>query len=179
MAVALLPLASLLRSSPKSYFTVPSIRSLGSPQLPSPDAGLSPSLGTRTGHGERRHVTHISSARKQQTHLLSLLGEGPVSCSVCVCVCVCVCSVHSHRLTLTCCVGLHLVTPDTSQEVTHEPVSRPPFQHTFTHSSVKIPPPQSVAQQNTLKNPSFSPITTNQSVEASSINNQQTKHRGG
>lgn len=38
---------------PKSYFTVPSIRSLGSPQLPSPDAGLSPSLGTRTGHGER------------------------------------------------------------------------------------------------------------------------------
>lgn len=83
LAVALLPLASLLRSSPKSYFTVPSIRSLGSPQLPSPDAGLSPSLGTRTGHGERRHVTHISSARKQQTHLLSLLGEGPVSCSVC------------------------------------------------------------------------------------------------
>lgn len=55
---------------PKSYFMVPSIRSLGSPQLPSPDAGLSPSLGTQTGHGERRHVTHVSTARDTNTPII-------------------------------------------------------------------------------------------------------------
>lgn len=60
LAGALLPLASLLRSSPKSYFMVPSIRSLGSPQLPSPDAGLSPSLGTRTGL-QREGMWHTSA----------------------------------------------------------------------------------------------------------------------
>lgn len=76
LAVALLPLASLLRSFLKSYFMVPSIRSLGSPQLPSPDAGLSPSVGTPTGHGERRHVTHTSTARnnKHTYYLCSVRG---------------------------------------------------------------------------------------------------------
>lgn len=53
---------------PKSYFTVPSIRSLGSPLLPSPDAGLSPSLGTRTGHGEREACDTHQQARHQHQH---------------------------------------------------------------------------------------------------------------
>lgn len=53
---------------PKSYFTVPSIRSLGSPQLPSPDAGLSPSLGTRTGHGEREACDTHQQAQHQHQH---------------------------------------------------------------------------------------------------------------
>lgn len=60
---------------------MPSIRSLGSPQLPSPDAGLSPSLGTRAGHGERRACDAHRHRHKQQTHLLSQLGERPASCS--------------------------------------------------------------------------------------------------
>lgn len=83
LAVALLPLASLLRSFLKSYFMVPSIRSLGSPQLPSPDAGLSPSLGTPTGHGERRHVTHTSTARnnKHTYYLCSVRGLDLAVCS--------------------------------------------------------------------------------------------------
>lgn len=53
---------------PKSYFTVPSIRSLGSPQLPSPDAGLSPSLGTQTGHGEREACDTHQQAQHQHQH---------------------------------------------------------------------------------------------------------------
>lgn len=69
---------------PKSYFMVPSIRSLGSPQLPSPDAGLSPSLGTQTGHRERRHVTHITTARnnKHTYYLCPERGWGPTACAV-------------------------------------------------------------------------------------------------
>lgn len=53
---------------PKSYFTVPSIRSLGSPQLPSPDAGLSPSLGTRAGHGEREACDTHQQAQHRHQH---------------------------------------------------------------------------------------------------------------
>lgn len=60
---------------PKSYFTVPSIRSLGSPQLPSPDAGLSPSLGTRTGHGEREACDTHQQAQHQHRQRTSSEGD--------------------------------------------------------------------------------------------------------